>query len=654
MNYKTYLGKRGYVLLKKYFSDKLINEIKNELTVKPFVNDDYGLPPEEFKVYAENSSKLYIPKFYGIEKIGKPDINRTPHGQNVVFDFKGELRQNQIEPVEVALKECREKGGGILALPCASGKTCIALYLLSVLGQKSLIIVHKEFLLNQWKERIEQFLPDAKIGVIQQNKVDIEDKDIVIAMLQSISMKEYALNTFDSMNTVIVDECFVGDTEVITNYGNMKIKELYNMFDNNLRLPLIMSYNHRMNTFELKRMTYSWKRQYDGELYEIVLNNGVKVICTPNHKILTPNGYKKISKMDIGNEIISNCFGDVKISYITLLKTYEHKCFVYDIEVENNHNFLVTNNNIKNGIVVHNCHHISSKVFSRALRKINSQYMIGLSATPNRKDGLTKVFKWYIGNIIYERKHKDTNIVEVERLMIKSNNSYYNKECMNYKMRPMMPKMVNNICENLNRTRIIVHWIKELLEEDRKILVLSDRRAHLEDINKLLYQSNVKSVGFYVGGMKQKDLDISATKMVILGTYAIAQEGLDIPGIDTEILSSPKSDIVQAVGRILRKKHEERPAKIIDVVDNFSIFTSQALKRLKLYTTRNYEIEDITVWDELDNNGLPVIDKRFKRDSNKKNSIKNSTKNSTNHNDENNVQAFLAQFKTKSMFSSVS
>lgn len=639
-NIKTYLGKRGYVLIKKHFSNELIKQVKEELTVKPFVNDDYGAPVEDFPVFTENSTKLYLPKFYGIEKFGSPQINRTPDGQNINLVFNGNLRPNQIEPFDATLNACHNTGGGILALPCATGKTALSLYILCKLGKKALIIVHKEFLLNQWIDRIKQFLPDAKIGIIQQDKVDIEDKDIVIAMLQSISMKEYSLDTFDSMNTVIVDECFVGNTEVMTSEGNKKIEELYEAHKDGKNTPLIYSYNDVSKKFEYKRMTYVWKKKYYGKMFEITFNNDIKIECTPEHKFLTPNGYKKICKMDLGDKILSNCFGDIRTQYITSYKIFEKNCFVFDIEVDDNHNFLVSKNNIQNGIVVHNCHHISSKVFSRALRKINSKYMIGLSATPNRKDGLTKVFKWYIGDIIYERKHVDTNIVQVERLIIKSTNKYYNKEHLNFKMKPMMPKMINNICDNLNRTRVIVHWIKELLEEDRRILVLSDRRAHLEDINKLLFEAKIKSVGFYVGGMKQKDLDISATKMVILGTYAIAQEGLDIPGIDTEILASPKSDIVQAVGRILRKKHEERPAKIIDVVDNFSLFTSQAQKRQKLYKTRKYLIEDITVWDELDNEGLPRIDKRV---------VQSNEKKTNSHKNE--VDDFLAQFKNKSMFS---
>ena len=68
-----------------------------------------------------------------------------------------------------------------------------------------MIVVHKEFLANQWRERIQQFCPGASIGIVQQDKKETEC-DFVIAMLQSLSLKEYSFNDFDTIGTLIVDE----------------------------------------------------------------------------------------------------------------------------------------------------------------------------------------------------------------------------------------------------------------------------------------------------------------------------------------------------------------------------------------------------------------------------------------------------------------
>ena len=116
------------------------------------------------------------------------------------------MRPYQIPAVEAYLKCAKNKGCGLLELYCGAGKTVCTLKIISELRLKTIIIVHKSFLLNQWEERINEFLPGAKVGRIQGEIINIEDKDIVIAMLQSLSMKEYPLSIFRSFGLTIIDE----------------------------------------------------------------------------------------------------------------------------------------------------------------------------------------------------------------------------------------------------------------------------------------------------------------------------------------------------------------------------------------------------------------------------------------------------------------
>ena len=90
--------------------------------------------------------------------------------------------------------------------------------------KKTLIIVHKEFLLNQWKERLEQFMPDAKIGRIQGPIIDIEGKDVVIGMLQSLSMKHYEQTMFLDFGFTILDECFPYNQYIHTDLGPIQLE----------------------------------------------------------------------------------------------------------------------------------------------------------------------------------------------------------------------------------------------------------------------------------------------------------------------------------------------------------------------------------------------------------------------------------------------
>ena len=215
----------------------------------------------------------------------------------------------------------------------------------------------------------------------------------------------------------------------------------------------------------------------------------------------------------------------------------------YDIDIFNNFGFCICDE----------CHHLGAQVFSRSLPKIDVN-MLGLSATPTRSDGLTKVFTWYLGPIIYNiQKPTNEQIVQVKLIEYNSYDEKYSKEEFSFRGQLCTPRMINNICGYEKRTNFIVELLKILQKEQRKILVLSDRRKHLSDLYEILLKNKVNSVGFYVGGMKALQRKDSEEKDIILGTFNMASEGMDIADLDTVILASPKSDIRQSIGRILRK-----------------------------------------------------------------------------------------------------
>lgn len=331
--------------------------------------------------------------------------------------------------------------------------TVLGLYLASKIGLKTIVIVHKEFLMNQWIERIEQFLPTARVGKIQGSTIQKDGKDIVLAMLQSVSMIDYDKDVFKGFGMVIFDEC----------------------------------------------------------------------------------------------------------------------------------------------------HHLGAEVFSRSLMKINCPYTLGLSATPTRTDGLTKVFHWYLGPMVYQIKKRDDKNVMVHLYRYYSEHPAYSKEVLNFMGKLNMAQMINNITSFTPRIKLVFECIKKHLAEGRKILVLSDRKNHLTAINETFENYAFSheedfpyTVGYYLGGMKQAALEKSEKDNVILGTFAMASEGFDCrEPLDTIILASPKTSIEQAVGRILRQDEKDRKfiPLVIDIVDCFSSFERQALKRVKFYKGNEYKIE---------------------------------------------------------------
>ena len=213
----TYLGPKGYSIKKEHITIQEQELIRKELTVKAFVPKSSISQPMPFPIYRESPNKIYVPRFYGVATYGDPDAIKISDGEDISLDFEGELRDFQKPIVKKYVESAKTKGAGLLELFCGSGKTVMALKIISELKKKTLVIVHKEFLLQQWTERINQFLPTAKVGRIQGEVIDIEGKDIVIGMLQSLSMKKYPTSLFQYFGLTIIDECHHIAAEVFSN-----------------------------------------------------------------------------------------------------------------------------------------------------------------------------------------------------------------------------------------------------------------------------------------------------------------------------------------------------------------------------------------------------------------------------------------------------
>jgi len=94
-----------------------------------------------------------------------------------------------------------------------------------------------------------------------------------------------------------------------------------------------------------------------------------------------------------------------------------------------------------------------------------------------------------------------------------------------------------------------------------------------------------------MGGMKEADLTESSTKKIIFATFSQAHEGLDIPSLDTVILATPKSDIVQSIGRIMREtKGKNNNPNIYDIFDQWSVCHAMYNKRLRVYKQGGFKM----------------------------------------------------------------
>ncbi len=202
--------RKGVAIEKKNIPNNILLQLKADLTLEPKVNKSYVKNIPKIPVYHENKKIVSLPPYWCLDNIGKPAKNFVKDGQNFTNELKTIYppRDYQEPIVDKTLKQLKKIKGAFITIGCGGGKTFLAIYLATLLKQRTLIIVHTSVLLDQWIERINYFVPEAKIGKIKGQIYDVEGKDFVICMLQTVVREDrgYTAKTFKDFGTVIVDE----------------------------------------------------------------------------------------------------------------------------------------------------------------------------------------------------------------------------------------------------------------------------------------------------------------------------------------------------------------------------------------------------------------------------------------------------------------
>jgi hypothetical protein len=183
--------------------------------------------------------------------------------------------------------------------------------------------------------------------------------------------------------------------------------------------------------------------------------------------------------------------------------------------------------------------------------------------------------------------------------------------------------MITKLCAFGPRNEFLVRILADLIKEssDIQIMVLAHNRSLLTYLYDAVTHKGFASVGYYVGGMKQKHLQETEEKQIVLATYAMAAEALDIKTLSVLVMATPKTDITQSIGRILRVKHAN--PVVVDVVDRHDVFQNQWKQRKTFYRKCNYRIRQISSkvyqgmslnWDE-DTTWTRVFDPKQKAES---------------------------------------
>jgi predicted helicase len=160
--------------------------------------------------------------------------------------------------------------------------------------------------------------------------------------------------------------------------------------------------------------------------------------------------------------------------------------------------------------------------------------------------------------------------------------------------------MLNALAKDNTRNNIIAERMKECYGNNRHIIVLSDRISQLEELHNILVNYKhipEEDIAYYIAKTTAKDRKLAEEKRIILSTYSMAKEGLDIPRLCAVVFATPKGDVVQASGRVQRKHPDKGVPLIIDIVDTFSIFEQLRWKRFAFYKAESFQCQTLNVQD---------------------------------------------------------
>jgi superfamily II DNA or RNA helicase len=439
------LTSKGYAIKKTFLNEQQTRQLRTDLTMKPKVMDKFQNITPSFPIYYESKTRFYVPRQWGKKQFGEPEADIVSDGlplpDTIQFRTTFPPHAFQQEIIHTFL----EKGAnGLICVPCGYGKTFMALHLAIQLKRRFLIVVDKEFLMNQWKAEIDNFIDGARVGILEADKYDV-----TICMIQTICRREFPDGFFDQYGFTIFDEC----------------------------------------------------------------------------------------------------------------------------------------------------HHLGASYFCQALKKIQTKYMLGLSATPDRDDGLTRVFEAFLGDPVYKNTQRapDKEAV-VKAVWFDSEDPAYKEVPVNWRGETVTAKLLNQVAEFEPRNLKIMTMLEEYAKDkDRFILILSDRISQLEWFERALSKT-VYLHGYYIGGMKQSKLDENAEKcQILLATYQMASEAFSVKKLNTVILATPRKSVQQSTGRIFRERIEERKVAphIIDIIDSHECHMRRWYIRQRFYKECEYTIRHL-------------------------------------------------------------
>jgi len=560
------LKKKGYRINLKNISEEDLNLIKKQLTLVPKVHKDFVKNVIKYKCYSLDKKYIYLPKFWALEKLGKPKKNLLKRGDYFNKKLKTIYppRPFQVEIIEKTYKQLKEIGGGIITVSCGQGKTYMAINISTLINQKTLIVVHTSVLLDQWVDRIKYFIPNAKIGIIQGKKFDIENKDYVIAMLQTLirskskedsfkeeDFKNFGLTIYDEAHHMAAPS-FSKAFPIVSSKYNLGLSATPKRNDN---LQKIFYWNIGPTSFE----------SFTNDKYAIVKN----INFTDDDYVEKYNWKGSIDLHKLHLQIIENDFrNNMIIKQLVNLSKKGRQILVLSKMID--HLKILKKNFCKKKYYKNYPRKIIFKICKK--KKINKKcfsLICSFIKIPITSGYYIGGMKQSVDQSVHSKTHK-----ELDQLIFNN-------------IDKIKPENLKYIYNKKNKLRKKIN-----LNREDKINIVEESNIEIEIDNSV------------------ESLEKSSKCDILFASYQLVSEGTDIPTLNTLIMTTPKKQIEQVVGRILRAKTQFTPL-ILDIVDSsFSVYQNQSYYRNRYYRKCNYSIEDINI--NAKDKKIPIIDEEIR------------------------------------------
>uniref|UniRef100_A0A6C0KB42 Helicase ATP-binding domain-containing protein n=1 Tax=viral metagenome TaxID=1070528 RepID=A0A6C0KB42_9ZZZZ len=204
-----------YRVLRETMLPEDVEALGRELTIRTEANAHSLSAPKEVRLMELEDDWVAVPRFFGLQRFGEPDVDVTVRGERRVDSmvFSGSLDASRMQP-ECASKVAErldDGGGGTLVMPCGMGKTCVALHCACRFAVRTLVVVPTTVLATQWVDRITFFCPRATAVCMNgaQRLQDTEQYagcDFVVTTIQTLSLCTIPEPIMQLFGLTIVDE----------------------------------------------------------------------------------------------------------------------------------------------------------------------------------------------------------------------------------------------------------------------------------------------------------------------------------------------------------------------------------------------------------------------------------------------------------------